>query len=188
VHVALLRGKLSFNLKLEVTFVDHGILRELWMFSHDQERSHKVSTEIVHVCHPNYPQSLAFVFSMEKVHGLEDNVVIRIVHIEKWDQTIMSEYDWNPDGRPMEGSTDFTPETVFLVRKKDSLYCRVNEYEILNTEVRTQLFMHSFGYYQAHADFGNVCRYLESADQRRVNYLSVMGSEQNMRSRLNANI
>lgn len=54
---------------------------------------------------------------MEKVHGLEDNVIIRIVHLEKWDQTVMSEYEWNPDGRPMEGSTDFTTETLFLVKK-----------------------------------------------------------------------
>lgn len=68
------------------------------------------------------------------------------------------------------------------------MYCRVGEYEILNTEVRTQLFMHSFGYHQSHTDFGNVCRYLESAEQRRVNYLSVMGSEQQMRDHLNANI
>src|SRR6056300_1695648 len=48
----------------------------------------------------------------------------------------------------------------------------------MNTEIRSQLFMHSFGYLQSILDFGNVRRYLEQAEQRRVNYLSVMGSDE----------
>ena len=46
------------------------------------------------------------------------------------------------------------------------------EYEILNTEVRTAMFMHAFGYVQANVDFGNIRRYLNHGEERRLSYLS----------------
>ena len=92
----------------------------------------------------------------------------------------MSEFSWNPEARPQEGSTHFVSETLYLVKKADGLYCRVTEYEILHTEVRTLLFMHSYGYLASNVDFGNVRRYLEQSEYRRVNYLSVLGSDQNV--------
>ena len=45
--------------------------------------------------------------------------------------------------------------------------------------------MHSYGYIQANSDFGNVRRYLEQAEARRVNYLSVIGQTEQA---INANI
>ena len=72
--------------------------------------------------------------------------------------------------------------------KSDTQYCQVTEYEILNTEIRTQLFMHLYGYIQANVDFGNVWRYLKQGEVRRVNYLSLFGSEEYMRDALNVNI
>jgi hypothetical protein len=105
--------------------------------------------------------TLAFVVSLEKLYGADDILVVRLVLIEKWDEHAMLDYSWNPDGRPQEGSTQFNSQTIYLVKKSDSLYCQVTEYEILNTEIRTQLFMHSYGYTQANVDFGNVRRYLE---------------------------
>lgn len=100
----------------------------------------------------------------------------------------MMDYSWNPDGHPQEGSTQFASETLYLVKKSDSMYCRVTEYEILNTEIRTLLFMHAYGYTQAHADFGNIRRYLEQGEQRRVNYLSVLGSDEFVKEAMNVNI
>jgi len=90
--------------------------------------------------------TLAFVVSLEKLYGADDILVVRLVLIEKWDEHAMLDYSWNPDGRPQEGSTQFNSQTIYLVKKSDSLYCQVTEYEILNTEIRTQLFMHSYGY------------------------------------------
>jgi hypothetical protein len=37
-----------------------------------------------------------------------------------------------------------------------SSYNRVKDFEILNTDIRTQLFKHTFGYNQQAIDFGNV--------------------------------
>jgi hypothetical protein len=51
---------------------------------------------------------LAYVVSLEKLYGTEDILVVRLVLIEKWDQNVMMEYSWNPDGRPQEGSTQFS--------------------------------------------------------------------------------
>jgi len=58
------------------------------------------------------------------------------------------------------------------MKKNDKIYCRVFEYEILNTEVRTLLFMHSFGYFQTNVDFGNVRRFFELAEDRHLKFLS----------------
>lgn len=100
----------------------------------------------------------------------------------------MLDYSWSPESRPQEGSTQFRSETIYLVKKSDFQYCRVAEYEILNTEIRTLLFMHAYGYIQANADFGNIRRYLEQGELRRVSYLSGLGSEEYFKEALNVNI
>ena len=64
----------------------------------------------------------------------------------------------------------------------------MTEYEILNTEIRTLLFMHSYGYIQSYADFGNIRRYLEQGELRRCSYLSGLGTEEYFREALNINI
>lgn len=194
-YVELFRGKMSGNVKLVVHFQNHGALqRELCLFAQGQGQSHKMCSEVIHVS-SGKPEdesedhgTLAYVVSIEKLYGLEDIIVIRIVHLEKWDQVIMGDYYWNPEGRPQEGATQFNSETLYLVKKSDQKYCRVLEYEILNTELRTLLFMHSFGYIQCNLDFGNIRRYLEEGEQRRVNYLSVIGSEEQFQDNLNVNI
>lgn len=58
----------------------------------------------------------------------------------------MPDFSFEPEGRPVEGSTQFFTETVYLVRKNEGSYCRIDEYELINTELRTLLFMHSYGY------------------------------------------
>jgi hypothetical protein len=100
----------------------------------------------------------------------------------------MMEYSWNPEGRAQEGATQFNSETLYLVKKNDKQYCRVLDYEILNTEVRTLLFMHSYGYIQTNVDFGNIRRYLEEGEYRRMNQLSMIGAEEFIRESININI
>jgi hypothetical protein len=143
------RGKMSKNIKLTVHLNNHeDMVRELCLFAEQQERSHKICSEIIHVVPksnqmemseaPYYQSStLAFVISLEKIYGCEDIIVVRIVLIEKWDQLVMTEYSWSPEARPQAGGTQFNSETLYLVKKSDGLYCRVHEYEILNTEIRT---------------------------------------------------
>ena len=87
----------------------------------------------------------------------------------------MGEYDWQPGSVPTKGSTVFNSETFYLVRKSNGRYCRVEEYEILNTELRSQLFMHSYGYLQSTVDFGDLTRYLERVQEKRGGYLSLLG-------------
>jgi hypothetical protein len=70
---------------------------------------------------------------MEKLYGFEDVIVVRIVVIEKAKGDRMSEYQWQPAGPPSDGSTTFSSETFYLVRKLDQMYCRVKDYEILST-------------------------------------------------------
>jgi hypothetical protein len=48
--------------------------------------------------------------------------------------------------------------------------------------------MHSYGYVQSNVDFGNVRRYLEIGENRRMNYLSMMGNDDFMREAMNVNI
>ena len=103
--------------------------------------------------------------------------MIRLATVEKIDQ--LSSYTYEPDGKPIEGSTQFFTETIYLVRKNEGGYCRIFEYEMVNTELRTLLFMHSYGYIQSIADFGNIRRYLEYGEQRRLAYLSATGSNLN---------
>jgi len=99
VGIELFRGKMSGNIKLNVTLYDEkNLVKEMCLFSDNQERSHKVCSEIVHV--DSDEGSLAYVISIEKVYGMEDIVVIRLVHVEKMSQNIMSDYSWNPSARP----------------------------------------------------------------------------------------
>lgn len=205
-HIEILRGTMSGNIVLRVTFINQdNKVKELCLFAEEQARSHKICSEIVHVS-PRArgdagaaegqqdsqmeagPQPLAYVLSLEKLYGHEQILVVRLVLIEKWDQNVMMDYSWAPEGRPQEGSTQFNSETLYLVKKSDTRYCRVTEYEILNTEMRTLLFMHAYGYTQANADFGNIRRYLEQGEQRRVSHLSVLGSDEYLKEAMNVNI
>lgn len=68
------------------------------------------------------------------------------------------------------GSTTSTQEIFYLVKKLGFpvAYNRVKDFEILNTDIRTQLFKHSFGYNQQAVDFGNVGLLCEKAEKPAV--------------------
>jgi hypothetical protein len=75
----------------------------LCLFTEKEQKSHKICSEIVH--HDN-DNTLAYVFSIEKLYGNEEVLVVRLVMIEKADQN-MSEYNIEPDGLPKYGTTAF---------------------------------------------------------------------------------
>lgn len=101
-QIEILRGRMSGNIKLRVTFASHdGMVKEMCLFAEEQQRSHKICSEIVHVCQNSKTASngaggqtaaqvgdsptLAYVLSIEKLYGAEDILVVRLVVIEKWD-------------------------------------------------------------------------------------------------------
>ena len=48
--IEILRGKMSGNIKLRVTFVNQGsMVKEMCLFAEEQQRSHKICSEIIHV-------------------------------------------------------------------------------------------------------------------------------------------
>lgn len=89
----------------------------------------------------------------------------------------MEEFNWRPEKAPMSGSTVFASETFFLVQKSASQFCRVQDFEILNTEIRSQLFMHSYGYLQTAVNFGNLATYLDRFAHTKAKYMSLLGSD-----------
>jgi len=60
----------------------------------------------------------------------------------------MNSFKWAGDAAPNLGSTKAVTEIIYLAKKAgdNSGYCKVLDYDILNTEVRAQLFSHAFGY------------------------------------------
>jgi len=73
-------------------------MRELCMFRDELGKSHKVCSEIIHITSGDC--TLAYVVSLEKVYGSEDTVIVRLTHVEKVDNMLMSEYSWQPTARP----------------------------------------------------------------------------------------
>lgn len=70
----------------------------------------------------------------------------------------MSQFQWMPEGAPQLSSTAYSGEIIYLTKKagEKHLYCRVHDFDILDTEVRAQLFAHAFGYRQKNVDFGTL--------------------------------
>lgn len=68
----------------------------------------------------------------------------------------MSRFEWSPEGRVSAGSLRESERTVYLVRKNNGAYARLEHFEVLNTEIRALLFRCSYGYELALADFGRL--------------------------------
>ena len=82
VHIEVVRGKMSGNLKLMVSASQERVVKELCLFAEEAAMSHKIASEIVHC---PFGDTLAYVFSIEKLYGLEVTLVIRVVTLEKTD-------------------------------------------------------------------------------------------------------
>lgn len=99
---------------------------------------------------------LALSLSFERIYNSE-NFVVRISEIKTQDPETMSRYEWDPMSRPSSGSLAHIEHTVFLVKRNSSKeYIRLQNYELLHTEIRALLFKHSYGYDLALLDFGQL--------------------------------
>lgn len=70
----------------------------------------------------------------------------------------MKSFRWQGEGQPNLASTRSVQKVIYLASKigEPTKYCEVKDFEILNTEVRAQLFAHAFGYNQRIVDFGDL--------------------------------
>jgi hypothetical protein len=92
-------------------------------------------------------QVVAFVVSFEKIYS-SDALMIRIANINKYDPMIMSSFKWDPSAPAGSGvgSISHEEKTIYLVKKNNGRYNRMSNYEVLNTEIRSLLFKHAYGY------------------------------------------
>ncbi|CDW86114.1 UNKNOWN [Stylonychia lemnae] len=159
-YVILLRGKQSQHLQLRVkindTFIDQYLMLFQTELSKDRQ-TQQMTSEIIRL-----PQQLVqdtliegFIFALERIYGL-DSIVIKIVAISKYDNQRMENFQWNPNQQHQFGSLIFTEQLIYLQKISNNKYIKLNEYEILSTEIRTLLFMYSYGYESYLKDFGRL--------------------------------
>lgn len=95
-------------------------------------------------------QAIAYIISMEKIFGStdEENVLVKISSLQKMYSDRMHQFKWHGEGPPNIASTKAVSESIFLTKKtgEPNKFCQVRDFDILNTEVRAQLFSHAFGY------------------------------------------
>jgi hypothetical protein len=97
------------------------------------------------------------VVSFEKVFKT-DALVIRIASIHKYDPMVMTSFKWDPSAPYGAGigSISHDEKTIYLVKKNNGKFNRMNNYEVLNTEMRSLLFKHAYGYDMNLIDFGKL--------------------------------
>lgn len=101
---------------------------------------------------------LAFVLSFERIYNT-DSLLIRVAEVKRYDdKTMMSGFKFEPlmEAGAFTGSLTHAEHTVYLIKKNNSQYLRLQHYEILNTEIRSLLFKHSYGYDMSLLDFGKL--------------------------------
>jgi len=100
---------------------------------------------------------VAYVVSFEKLYQ-SDNLVIRVIELHKYDPLGMSTFYWDPMSKAGSsyGSLVHDELTVYLIKKNNGVYLRLTKFEVLNTEIRSLLFRHSYGYDMSVVDFGRL--------------------------------
>jgi hypothetical protein len=100
---------------------------------------------------------VAYVFSFERIYS-SDNLVFRVIELSKYDPAGMTSFRWDPLGKvgSTNGSLKQKELTIYLVKKNNGVYLRLQHFEVLNTEIRSLLFKHSYGYDLAIVDFGKL--------------------------------
>jgi hypothetical protein len=70
----------------------------------------------------------------------------------------MSTFIWDPISKAGSsyGSLVHDELTVYLIKKNNGVYMRLQHFEVLNTEIRSLLFRHSYGYDISILDFGRL--------------------------------
>ena len=82
--------------------------------------------------------------------------MIRVAELQRYDQVQMTSFKWEPEGRASVGSLAHFEHNIFLVKKNNSQYQRLQHFEVLNSEIRSLLFKHAYGYDLALKDFGRL--------------------------------
>eukprot|EP00347_Sterkiella_histriomuscorum_P009856 403339614 len=160
-EVCMKRGKMSQHMIFNVQYLEVNYNQDIMLYFTEYSRNNQtqqVSSEIVKLpseikSSENIP--MALVVSYEKIYGL-DHFVIRLVIIQNCDAKTMTEYKWDPVSAQQFGSLKYHTETLYLVKQPNSQFQRMTNYEILNTEIRSLLFMHTYGYQQSLVDFGKL--------------------------------
>ena len=100
---------------------------------------------------------VAYVVSFERIYST-DNLVFRAIELNKYDPMGMSSFRWDAMGKlgSSSGSLVHKELTIYLVKKNNGVYLRLQHFEVLNTEIRSLLFKHSYGYDLALVDFGRL--------------------------------
>ena len=100
---------------------------------------------------------VAYVFSFEQIYSSE-NLVFRVIELYKYDPIGMTSFRWDPSGKvgSSNGSIKHRELTIYLVKKNNGVYLKLHHFEVLNTEIRSLLFKHSYGYDLAILDFGKL--------------------------------
>ncbi len=96
-------------------------------------------------------------FSFERIYS-SDNLVFRVIELSKYDPMGMTSFRWDPMAKvgSSSGSMVHRELTIYLVKKNNGVYLRLQHFEVLNTEIRALMFKHSYGYDLAIVDFGKL--------------------------------
>lgn len=116
-----------------------------------------MASAIVQLKEPTEQGVVAYAFSFERIYST-DNLVFRVVELSKYDPMGMSSFKWDPLGKvgSSNGSIVHKEFTIYLVKKNNGVYLRLQHFEVLNSEIRALLFKHSYGYDLAIVDFGKL--------------------------------
>ena len=116
-----------------------------------------MASAIIKLKEPTNEGVVAYVVSFERIYSTE-SLVFRAVELSKYDPMGMSSFKWDPMGRvgSSSGSLVHKELTIYLVKKNNGVYLRLQHFEVLNTEIRSLMFKHSYGYDLAIVDFGKL--------------------------------
>ena len=158
-EITLTRGFRSGNMIVKVNSAN-GISQDLCMYQNEQSKrgeTQQVASAIIQLKEPTEQGVIAYVFSFERIYST-DNLVFRVIELKKYDPVGMTSFHWDPLGKvgSSNGSIVHRELTIYLVKKNNGVYLRLQHFEVLNTEIRALLFKHSYGYDLAIVDFGKL--------------------------------
>lgn len=162
ISLVVTQGNMSGNLVLRMKIQDsngEAIMQDLCLYQSEVAKkglTQQVASSIIKMPHGEQ-HNLAFVVSFERIYNT-DNLVIRVAEIQRYDHSTMGSFRWEPlsPSGAGYGSLHHIEHTIFLLKKNNGKYMKLQNFEVLNTEVRALLFKHSYGYDMSILDFGKL--------------------------------
>jgi len=96
---------------------------------------------------------VAYCCSFERLFNSE-SFVVRVAEVAPYHGG--PDFHWDPSAAPSVGSLRHNEHLIYLIKKNNNQYLRLTHFEILNTEIRSLLFRHSYGYDLSLLDFGKL--------------------------------